>query len=165
MGRVVGVDHLWAAGDVTGIAPFTHTASYQSRLVAANLQGAAAVADYRAIPRVVYTDPPVAAVGLSEASAREQGLAVEVEEMKMADLARATTDGGARGAIHLIADMSAGMLAGATSMGPAADEIVSGLALAIRAGIPLVVLADVVHPFPTYAEGLGPPLRRLAGRR
>ena len=113
---------------------------------------------------MVYTDPPVAAVGLSEASALEQGLAIEVEEMRMAELARATTDGGARGAIHLAADMTAGVLAGAASIGPAADEIISELALAIRARIPLDVLADVVHPFPTYAEGLGPLLRHLAGR-
>ena len=163
-GRVVGVDHLWAAGDVTGVAPFTHTASYQSRLVAANLRGEARVADYRAIPRVVYTDPAVAAVGFSEASAQEQGLTVAVEEIATAELARATIDGIDRGALRLVADMNAGLLVGAAAIGPAADEIVSELTLAIRARIPLYVLADVIHPFPTYAEGLGPALGRLAGR-
>ncbi len=163
-GRVVGVDHLWAAGDVTGVAPFTHTAAYQSRLVAANLRGEGRVADYRAIPRVVYTDPLVAAVGVSEVSARDQGWPVAVEERETAELARAITDGTDRGALHLIADMSAGVLVGAASIGPAADEIISELTLAIRARIPLDVLADVVHPFPTHAEGLEVALRRLAGR-
>ena len=164
-GRVLGVDHLWAAGDVTAVAPFTHTATYQSGLVAANLRGEGRVADYRAIPRVVYTDPPVAAVGFSEASAREQGLPVAVEEMEMAALARAQTDGFDGGALHLVADMSAGLLAGAAAIGPAADEIVSELSLAIRAGVPLNVLADVVHPFPTYAESLTLLLGRLARRQ
>jgi dihydrolipoamide dehydrogenase len=163
-GRVVGADHLWAAGDVTGIAPFTHTATYQSSLVAANLRGEGRIADYRGIPRVVYTDPPVAAVGVTETSAGEQGLAVAVEEIETGQLARAVTDGTERGALHLIADMNAGVLAGAAAIGPAADEIISELTLAIRARIPLGVLADVVHPFPTYAEGVGLTLGRLAGR-
>ncbi len=162
-GRVVGVHHLWAAGDVTGVAPFTHTATYQSRVVAANLRGETRVADYRAIPRVVYTDPPVAAVGLTEASAQEQGLSVTVEATETAELARASADGVDRGALHLVAEMGEGVLVGAAAVGPAADEIIWGLALAIRARIPLDVLADVVCPFPTYTEGLEPALARLAG--
>lgn len=81
----------------------------------------------------------------------------------MAELARGITDGTDRGALHLIADLSDGVLVGAAAIGPAADEMIGELTLAIRARIPLDVLADVVHPFPTYAEGLGLTLRRLAG--
>lgn len=163
-GRVVGAAHLWAAGDVTGVAPFTHTAMYQSALVAANLRGERRTANYRAIPRVVYTDPPLAAVGLSEASARSEGLPVAVAEIEMAELARATTDGIDRGALRLIADTATGRLVGAAAIGPAADEIIGELTLAIRAQISLDVLGDVVHPFPTYSEGLGVALARLVGR-
>jgi pyruvate/2-oxoglutarate dehydrogenase complex dihydrolipoamide dehydrogenase (E3) component len=161
-GRVTGADHLWAAGDITGVAPFTHTANYQSRIVAANLRGDQRAADYRAIPRVVYTDPPVAAVGITEAGAGP-GARVRVETVDLSGTARAATDGTGPGGMHLIADLEAGLLVGAAAIGPAADELIGELTLAIRARVPLAVLADVVHAFPTHSEALEPPLRRLAG--
>lgn len=159
--RVRGAEHVWAAGDVTGVAPFTHTANYQSRVVAANLRGENREADYRAIPRAVFTRPTVAAVGMTEADARAAGRDVRVETMRFDQTARAATDGDGAGLLVLVADMAAGVLVGVSAIGPGADELIGEATVAIRAGVPLPVLADVVHAFPTYAEAFEPPLRRL----
>lgn len=161
-GRVPGVEHLWAAGDVTGVAPFTHTANYQGRIVVTNLRGGTMRADYRAIPRAVYTDPPVAAVGLTTAEADAKGIETTHESMLLTDTVRSSSDGSDIGILHLIADKQSGVLVGAAIIGPGADEMIGEAALAIRAQIPLSVFADVVHAFPTYAEAYEPPLRRLA---
>ncbi len=160
-GRVFGVDHLWAAGDVTGIAPFTHTANYQGRIVSANLRGEVRRADYRAIPRCVYTDPPVAAVGLTPGEAHSLGLEIREASMPLCDTARAATDGTHIGMVKLIEDVRRGILVGAAIIGPGADEMIAEAALAIRAELPISLLADLVHAFPTYGEAYEPPLQRL----
>src|SRR5580692_1904171 len=144
--RVEGQEHVWAAGDVTGIAPYTHGANYQARVVTENLLGGSRAADYRAIPRIVYTEPPLASVGLTEAQAREAGTDVLTATADVAQMARAATDGAADRA----------------AAGPRADDWICEAAVAIRARVPLEVLADVVHPFPTYAQSYEVPLRELA---
>ncbi len=160
--RVRGLGHVWAAGDVTGVAPFTHTANYQGWIVARNLRGRATRADYRAIPRVVYTDPPVACVGLTAAAAREQGMQVVLASATFGDTSRALVDGGASGQVTALADAKRGVLVGAWAMGPGADERISELSMAIRCEIPLVDLLDVVHPFPTFSEAHDDLYRGLA---
>jgi dihydrolipoamide dehydrogenase len=163
--RVTGADGLWAVGDVTGIAPFTHTAHYQGRVVAANLSGRETVADYRAIPRAVYTAPVFASVGHTEASAQAAGLDPLVSSVPMSQTVRAATEGDAAGWLRLLVDPVSGMVLGASAMGGRAEEWISEVSMMIRAQIPVEVARDVVHPFPTYSEILDTALWELSARR
>ena len=153
--RVRGQRHVWAAGDVTGIAPYTHTASYQAEILLANLLGGHKKADYRAIPRAVYTIPTVASVGLTAAEAREQGHEVITAGVDLADLARAETEGTTSGRLELVADRKRGVLIGAAAIGPHADSWLGEALVAIHAAVPLATLGELVHAFPTFSEAFG----------
>lgn len=157
--RVLGHAHIWAAGDVTGIAPFTHTANYQGRIVARNILGGDEIANYSAIPRAIYTDPPVASVGKMKSSKEDGLISARIE---LSEVSRNSTDGGNGGLLVLTADPVTGVLVGAAAIGPHADEWLAELTLAIRAQIPLSVLGDVIHAFPTFGSAIEQPLRELA---
>jgi dihydrolipoamide dehydrogenase len=154
---------VWAAGDVTAVAPYTHTARYQAQIVAANLLGGSRAADYRAIPRTVYTSPSVYTVGMSPSLAEATGVELITVSCDLAETARATVEDDDRGRVELYADAASGdVLVGAAAIGPDAEEWMGEVTLAIRARIPLAVLADVVHAFPTYGEAVGMPWPGLA---
>jgi pyruvate/2-oxoglutarate dehydrogenase complex dihydrolipoamide dehydrogenase (E3) component len=158
-----GTGRVWAAGDVTGIAPYTHTARYQASVVIANILGEHRVADYRAIPRCVYTTPSVCCVGVTPGQAAAAGIQLRTVGHDLAETARAAVEDDDRGRIELYADMTRGdILVGAAAVGQCAEEWMGELALAIRAGIPLTMLADVVHAFPTYGEAIERSLREMA---
>jgi len=158
-----GTGRVWAAGDVTGIAPYTHTARYQASVIIANILGERRVADYRAIPRCVYTTPSVCCVGVTPGQAAAAGIQLRTVGHDLAETGRAAVEDDDRGRIELYADMTGGdTLVGAAAVGRGAEEWMGELSLAIRAGIPLKMLADVVHAFPTYGEAIERSLRELA---
>ncbi|MBA2313295.1 MAG: NAD(P)/FAD-dependent oxidoreductase [Actinobacteria bacterium] len=162
--RLRAADGLWAVGDVTGKGEFTHVAVYQGRVAAADILGRDhAPADYLAVPRVTYTDPEVASVGLSEKVAREQGLSIKtgVAETKASARGYIHGPGAEHGVAKLIADADEGILLGASVMGPAAGEVLGLLVLAVKARIPIATLRDLIYPYPTFVRGLEDALTAL----
>jgi pyruvate/2-oxoglutarate dehydrogenase complex dihydrolipoamide dehydrogenase (E3) component len=121
-------------------------------------------ADHTAVPRVMFTDPEVASVGLSEAAARARGIDVVVASTDPAEAARGQIHDFHGGALKLIADRSRGVLIGATLVTPRAGEILGELVLAIKLKVPLNALADVIHPFPAFNRVLGKSLGELAAK-
>ena len=144
--RLRVADRVWALGDVTGIWPLTHVGKYQGEVVAANILGEPREADYRAVPRVTYTDPQAAAVGASEAAFSATVPLSELAKTETYTRAYAQSNG----FLTLLSDGE--VLTGAYALGPEAGEWLQQATLAIRAGVPLDVLRDTIQPFPTFSE-------------
>ncbi len=155
---------VFGAGDVTGLGGFTHLAYYHGQIVARRLRGEDARADHAAIPRVTFTDPEIASVGISESAARTRGIDVVVATSDPGDSARGYIHDFQNGTIKLVGDRERGVLIGATLVTPRAGEIIGELMLAIKLAIPLRSLADVVHPFPAFSRVLGASLEQLAAQ-
>jgi pyruvate/2-oxoglutarate dehydrogenase complex dihydrolipoamide dehydrogenase (E3) component len=159
--QVKGTKHIWAVGDVTGIGPFTHTANYQSRIAAKAICGESVAADYSALPRAVYTEPSVCSVGIGFDAALKEGVTAIKATNSLNNVSRSTTDGNHGGVLVLVADKKSQILIGASAIGMHAEEWLSEAFLAIRAKVPLAVLVDVVHPFPSYGEVMEAAVREL----
>jgi dihydrolipoamide dehydrogenase len=145
-GRLRAGERLWAIGDVNGIWPLTHVGKYEGEVVAANILGEARVADYEAVPRVVFTDPQAAAVGAGEAAF---ATTVPVREVaRTATYERSYAED--NGFLTLLSDGE--RLTGAYALGPEAGEWLQQATLAIRGRVPLEVLRDTIQPFPTFSE-------------
>ncbi len=147
-GRMRVQPGVWAVGDVTGKGAFTHVAMYQARLCVADILGAPLPeAEYRALPRVTFTDPEIGSVGLTEAQAREQGGDVTVLHESIAASARGWIHRG-EGFVKLVA--RDGVLVGATSMAPSGGEVLGLLALAVHAQVSLETLRTMIFAYPTF---------------
>ena len=155
---------VFGAGDVTGFGGFTHLAHYHGQVIARRLRGMDATADHTAVPRVTYTDPEIASVGLSETAARARGIDVVVAHADPAEAARGYIHDFQGGAVKLVADRARGVLVGATLVTPRAGEIVGELVLAIKLHTPLKALADVIHPYPAFNRVLGAAIEELAAK-
>ena len=155
---------VFGAGDVTGLGGFTHVAYYHAQVIARRLQGMDARADHTAVPRVTFTDPEVASVGLSELAARSKGIDVIVTSSDPAESARGYIHDFHRGVLKLVGDRERGTLIGATLVSPRGGEVVGELVLAIKQRVPLTTLADVIHPFPAFNRVLGESFEQLAAQ-
>jgi pyruvate/2-oxoglutarate dehydrogenase complex dihydrolipoamide dehydrogenase (E3) component len=156
-------DGLWGVGDVTGHGAFTHVAMYQSAIAARDILGEAGPpADYRALPRVTFTDPEVGTVGMTEADARAKGVQTEVGIAQVPSSARGWIHKtGNEGFIKLVADTEHGVLVGATSAGPLGGEVLSALAVAVHARVPVGALRHMIYAYPTFHRGIEDALRDL----
>jgi pyruvate/2-oxoglutarate dehydrogenase complex dihydrolipoamide dehydrogenase (E3) component len=150
-------DGIWAMGDVTGKAMFTHVAVHQSGIVVADILGKGThPARYEAVPRVTFTDPEIAAVGLTEAAAQKEGIDAVVVVKQLPATFRGWIHGpGANGIIKLIADRKTGVLVGATTAGPSGGEMLGMLSLAVHARVPLAELRSMIYAFPTFHGAIG----------
>lgn len=154
---------IWGVGDVTGHGAFTHVATYQADIAARDILGhPGPPADYRALPRVTFTDPEVGSVGMSEANAREAGINVAVGVAQVPSSARGWIHkAGNEGLIKLVADVDRGVLVGATSAGPTGGEVLSALAVAVHAQVPVETLRHMIYAYPTFHRGIEDALRDL----
>lgn len=147
---------IWAMGDVTGKAMFTHIALYQSAIVVADILGQDhPPARYHAVPRATFTDPEVGSVGMTEAEASAAGLDVVAVVKQVPSTFRGWLHGSGSGIIKLVADRQSGVVVGATAVGPTAGEMLGLLSLAVHARIPLPELRSMIYAFPTFYGGIG----------
>ncbi len=142
--------NVWAIGDVTGIAQFTHVGKYHARIAAADVVGRGTPAHHHAIPAVTFTDPQVASVG------RTEGDGLVSSSYRVDSTARASTYERPKrpGLLKLFADPERGVLVGAVGLGPEAGEWLGQLTLAVRAEVPVETLRDTIQPYPTFSEAI-----------
>ncbi|GAA4506700.1 NAD(P)/FAD-dependent oxidoreductase [Actinoallomurus oryzae] len=150
--RMRAADGVWAVGDLTGKGAFTHVADYQARIAARDILGEDGPgADYRALPRVTFTDPEIGAVGLTESQARERYSDVRVHSTDLANNTRGWLHR-AEGFLKLVE--AEGRLVGATSAGPMGGEILGALAVAVHGEVPVERLRQMIYAFPTFHRAI-----------
>jgi pyruvate/2-oxoglutarate dehydrogenase complex dihydrolipoamide dehydrogenase (E3) component len=156
-------ERLWAVGDITANGGFTHVAIYQADIAVNDILGQPVPpADYRAKPRVTFTDPEVGVAGLTEAQARKQGLNVRTGLQKASVTSRGWIHGpGNDGFIKVVEDVDHGVLVGATTMGPRGGDILGIFELAIKARTPVDDLRHLIYAYPTFYRGVGEAVHNL----
>jgi pyruvate/2-oxoglutarate dehydrogenase complex dihydrolipoamide dehydrogenase (E3) component len=154
---------VWALGDITGKGAFTHMSMYQAGIVIDDILGRKHCgAEYHAVPRVTFTDPEIGAVGLTEREAREAGLTVRTGVSQVPQSARGWIHkAGNDGFIKLVEDCDRGVLTGATSAGPWGGEVLSALAVAVHAAVPVQRLREMIYAYPTFHRAIEDALAAL----
>jgi pyruvate/2-oxoglutarate dehydrogenase complex dihydrolipoamide dehydrogenase (E3) component len=155
-------DGLFVAGDAAGGLQFTHLADYEGLVTARAATGGSAPADLRSVPKSTFTDPEVGAVGMTVDEARAAGIDAHELSKDFASTGKGQTIEGARGHLTIVVDRERRMLVGAFAACPSGGELIHEAALAIRARVPLDVLADTIHAFPTAARVMGGLFREAA---
>jgi pyruvate/2-oxoglutarate dehydrogenase complex dihydrolipoamide dehydrogenase (E3) component len=153
--RLRAAENIWAIGDVTGLAPFTHVGKYHARVVAYDMAGRNVRADHRAVPATIFTDPQVATVGNTQDGVSSLWQLTSVPRLSTYERPKRP------GFVKVVADPKRRVLIGAVAVGPESGEWLQQLTLAIRAETPIDVLLDVIQPYPTFSEGVFLALREL----
>jgi pyruvate/2-oxoglutarate dehydrogenase complex dihydrolipoamide dehydrogenase (E3) component len=153
--RMRAAENVWAIGDVTGIAPFTHVGKYHARVAAYDMDGRAVRADHRAVPATIFTDPQVATVGDTTGGVSSRWELTSVPRLSTYERPKRP------GFVKVVADPERRVLTGAVAVGPESGEWLQQLTLAVRAETPIEVLLDVIQPYPTFSEGVFLALREL----
>jgi mercuric reductase len=146
--------HIYAAGDCTDQPQFVYVAAAAGTRAAVNMTGGEAALDLSAMPAVVFTDPQVATVGLSEAHAHLNGIVTDSRTLSLNNVPRALANFDTRGFIKLVANADSGRLIGAQIVAPDAGEMIQTAVMAIRAQITVQELANTLFPYLTMVEGL-----------
>lgn len=147
--------HIFAAGDCTDQPQFVYVAAAAGMRAATNMTGGGnAILDLSTMPAVVFTEPQVATVGMSEAEAKREGIETDSRMLTLDNVPRALVNFDTRGFIKLVAQAGTGRLIGVQAVAPEAGEFIQTAALAIRAGMTVQELADQLFPYLTMVEGL-----------
>jgi pyruvate/2-oxoglutarate dehydrogenase complex dihydrolipoamide dehydrogenase (E3) component len=146
---------VWAIGECAGSAQFTHVSYDDFRIIRDNLAGGHRTTRDRLIPFCMFTDPPLARVGLNENDARRLGMAVRVATLPMRAVLRTRTIAETRGVMKALVDTHHDRILGFTMLGPEAGEVMAVVQTAMLAGLPYTGLRDAILTHPTMAEGLG----------
>lgn len=161
--RMRVTDGVWAVGDVTGVGGFTHLAMYQADIAVRDILGQPGPpADYRALPRALFTDPEVGSVGLTEQQAHEAGLDVRIGMARLPTTSRGWIHGvGNEGFVKLVVDRRRDLLVGGTSAGPAGAEVLGALSVAVHGQVPVERLRHMMYAYPTFHRGIQDALREV----
>ncbi|TMK82045.1 MAG: NAD(P)/FAD-dependent oxidoreductase [Actinobacteria bacterium] len=144
--------HIWAGGDATGELLFTHVANYEASVIVDDILGRPRPRDYRVVPKVTYSEPEVASVGLTEAEASEQHDHVLIGRAPFAENSRSFIEGERAGHVKLVADGSTGELLGGHIVGEHADELIHEVVAIMAARAPAPTIGTAIHAYPTLAE-------------
>src|SRR5271165_3987906 len=147
---------VWAIGECAGSPQFTHVSFDDFRIVRDNLAGGDRTTRNRLVPYCMFTDPPLARVGLSEAEARHQGIAVRIAKLPIVAVLRSRTISETRGFMKALVEADSERILGFTMFGADAGEVVAVVQTAMLAGMPYTGLRDAIITHPTMAEGLVP---------
>lgn len=161
--RATGADGggLWAIGDITGKGAFTHMSMYQAAVAVRDiLDQEGPEAQYHAVPRVTFTDPEVGSVGMTEQQARDAGVAVLTGTTDLSASTRGWIHR-AQGVIKVVADADRGVLVGATVVGPNGGEVLSMLATAVHAAVPVETLRSMIYAYPTFHRAVDEAVKDL----
>lgn len=155
---------VWAIGEVAGSPQFTHVSVDDFRIVRDNMAGEHRSTSDRLIPYTLFTDPPLARVGLNESDARREGVAVRVATLPMSNVLRTEATDETQGFMKVLVGADHDRIVGFTMIGSEAGEVMATMQTAMLAGLPYQTLRDAVISHLTIAEGLGPLLARVPGR-